>query len=306
MSSTTTEKAIESGSLGAWLIAARPATLSAAAVPVFVGSAIAHYQGSFAAAPALAALFGALLIQIGTNFINDVCDYKKGADTAERQGPTRAAQSGLLTPRQLVWGAATSFALATLIGLYLTWIGGAVIVAIGIASLLAGYAYTGGPYPLGYHGLGDVFVMLFFGFIAVVTTTYLQTAEVSSLAVLLAIPVGGIATAILAINNLRDAGTDRLCGKKTLAVRFGRGFATAEVLLLVLLAYALPTALVLAGKLPTHSLVFWLSVPIALPLLLQVRPRQSAAILNQCLRRCARLLAVHGSLLALGIAWGSA
>ena len=187
------------GSLGAWLLATRPATLGIAVAPVLVGSACAHLRGSFRAGPALAALVGAVLILIGTNLANDVFDFEKGADTKERLGPTRVTQAGLLRPQAVRAGMWTAFALAALCGVYLTWVAGPVVLVIGVASILAGLAYTGGPYPLGYHGLGDVFVFAFLGLVAVGGTEFVQTGALSPLALLCAVPVGALATAVLAL-----------------------------------------------------------------------------------------------------------
>ncbi len=186
--------AVRPGSFRAWVLASRPATLTAAVVPVMVGTAVSHALGDFNKGPAVAALLGSILIQIATNFANDVFDHEKGADTEERLGPTRAVQAGLLTPRAVRTGMLVTIALAVATGIYLTWSAGWPIVAIGVASILSGLAYTGGPYPLGYHGLGDVFVMAFFGFVAVCGTVFVETGAVPPLAILASIPVGAIAT----------------------------------------------------------------------------------------------------------------
>jgi 1,4-dihydroxy-2-naphthoate octaprenyltransferase len=292
------------GSAGAWLLASRPATLSAAIVPVAVGSAVAHALGSFVLLPALAALFGAIWIQIGTNFANDVYDYKKGADTGERVGPLRAAQAGLLTPKQLFGGMYVAFGVATLCGLYLLTIGGWPIVVIGVASVASGIAYTGGPYPLGYNGLGDLFVMIFFGFVAVCGTVYVQMGHVPELAWWAALPVGSLATAILVVNNIRDADTDILCGKRTLAVRFGRHAARFEYVVLLASAYAIPGALVMDGQVGPLGLLCWLSAPLALKLIGNVTSSDDAQILNSSLKGSAGLLLLHGSLFATGLVFG--
>ena len=216
------------GSLRAWVLAARPATLTAAFVPVAVGTAVAHATKGARLGPALAALFGAFMIQIATNFANDVFDHEKGADTSERLGPTRAVQAGLLTARQVRGGMLATILLAVLAGLYLARVGGWPIVVIGVLSVLSGLAYTGGPYPLGYHGLGDVFVFLFFGLVAVCATFYVQTGTVTVEALIAAVAIGALATNILVVNNYRDVETDRVAGKRTLVVRFGRQTARAQ------------------------------------------------------------------------------
>src|SRR5689334_5816026 len=211
-----------------WLAAARPRTLPAAVIPVAVGTACARAAGDVAWGPALAALGGSLAIQIGTNFANDVFDAERGADGPDRIGPVRAVSAGLISAAAMKRAMIAAFAVASLFGLYLTVTVGWPIVAIGIASILAGIAYTGGPYPLGYHGLGDVFVMAFFGFVAVCGTTYAQVGFVPCLAWFSAIPVGALATAIIVVNNLRDRPTDERAGKRTLAVRLGRNGALVE------------------------------------------------------------------------------
>lgn len=295
---------IAPGSARAWILAARMATLSAALVPVAVGMAVAHLLSGFALWPALAALVGALWIQIGTNFANDVYDFKKGADTGDRLGPTRAAQAGLLSPRQLFVGMAVAFGIATLCGLYLLSVGGWPIALIGIASIASGIAYTGGPYPLGYNGLGDLFVLVFFGFIAVCGTVYVQMLDVPTLAIWMSIPVGALATAILVVNNIRDAETDVLCGKRTLAVRFGKSAARLEYVLLLASAYVVPTSLVVDSTLPTSALVIWLSAPLALFLLRIVLTSDDGETLNRALKGSAALLLVHGALLCAGMLIG--
>jgi len=192
------------GSIRAWILAARPATLTAAFAPVAVGTACAWRVGGFRWDAALAALLGAFLIQIATNFANDMFDFQKGADTEERLGPTRAAQAGLLTVRQLRRGIIVAFALALGTGIYLTSIAGPAVIVIGLASMAAGLAYTGGPFPLAYNGLGDVFVMGFFGFVAVCGTAFVQALSVPDVAWVASIPIGALATAILVVNNVRD------------------------------------------------------------------------------------------------------
>lgn len=301
MSATTMARAVRPNSAQAWLLASRPATLTAAVVPVLVGSACAAAAGGFRLGPALAALLGAMLIQIGTNFANDVFDYEKGADTGERLGPTRAAQAGLLSPRALRAGLAAVFGLATACGLYLAWVAGWPVVAIGLASMLAGVAYTGGPYPLGYHGLGDVFVLGFFGFVAVCGTAFVQLGYVPALAWWAAVPVGAVATAILVVNNLRDRHTDVRAGKRTLAVRLGAGAARAEYALLLAAAYAVPIAVVARGLASTWALLPLASLPLAVAFTRAVWRAEGAA-LNPYLKRTAQLLLVHGVLLAVGLA----
>ena len=212
-------------------------------MPVLVGTACASARGDVKWGPALAALFGALFLQIGANFANDVFDYEKGADTAERLGPTRAVQAGLISARGMRLGMLVVFALALALGIYLTTVAGPVILVIGLASIASAIAYTGGPYPLGYHGLGDVFVFVFFGLVAVCGTAFVEIGQVPALSLACALPVGALATAILVVNNLRDRVTDAGAGKRTLAVRFGRGFAIGQYRALIAVSYLTPLAL---------------------------------------------------------------
>ena len=284
----------------AWLLAARPKTLPAAAAPVVVGSAVALSEGQFWFGPALAALLGALLIQIGTNLANDLFDFKKGADTSERLGPLRVTQAGLLTPQQVLIGMWFAFGGAALVGVYLIIIGGWPIVIIGILSILSGIAYTGGPFPLGYNGLGDLFVFIFFGLVAVCGTYYVQAGTVSATSIWAAVPIGLLATAILVVNNLRDVETDRRAGKKTLAVRWGVRGAQGEYLLLVLISYALPLLAWLLNQMPFTGLATWLSIPLALPLIRAIHHDNGRA-LNKTLAGTARLELVYALLLSLGL-----
>lgn len=289
------------GSLRAWLLASRPATLTAAFVPVAVGTACAAAAGGLRWDTALAALLGAFGIQIGTNFANDVFDAEKGADTEERLGPTRAVQAGLIAPRAMRAGMIVAFAFSTACGAYLVLHAGWPVIAIGIASILSGIAYTGGPYPLGYHGLGDVFVMIFFGFVAVCGTALVQVGEIPAIAWWASVPVGALATAILVVNNLRDRLTDVKAGKRTLAVRFGRTGAEIEYGLMLLAAYATPIAMWLEGVSGPWAMLPIATFPIALRLFEQVRAREGAP-LNATLAGTAKLLLVHGVLFAIGIA----
>ena len=288
-------------SFRAWVIAARPPTLSAAVVPVAVGTGCAAAAGGIAPLPALAALTGALLLQVAANFANDVFDYEKGADTEERLGPVRAVQAGLLTPASVRRGLGVVLVLALLIGVYLTLVAGPSIVAIGLASMAAAVAYTGGPYPLGYHGLGDVFVMLFFGFVAVMGTTFVQLGHVTDLSMWAAVPVGALATAILVVNNLRDVATDRKAGKRTLAVRLGEKGAVLEYGALMAVAYLVPAALFLSGRAGITALAPLVTLPLALRLVRAVAKERGRA-LNPLLAGTAKLLFVHGLLFAIGLA----
>lgn len=301
MTSTLSAPLPGPGSFGAWLLAARPQTLPVAVAPVAVGTAVASTLGPVRWSAAAAALAGALLIQIGTNFANDVFDHEKGADTGARLGPTRAVQSGILSARAVKLGMVAAFACALLAGLYLTAIGGPVIVAIGVASILSGIAYTGGPYPLGYHGLGDLFVLVFFGFVAVCGTSFVAAGSVPALAWLAALPVGALATAVLVVNNARDHLTDVGAGKRTLVVRFGRRFANWEYSGLVALAYLAPVAMLLLGLARPAVLASFLTLPWAVALCARVA-RSEGRALNPLLPATARLLFAQSALSALGIA----
>ena len=292
---------VRPGSLGAWLLASRPKTLSAAAVPVLVGSACASARGHISWGPALAALVGALLLQIGANFANDVFDYEKGADTAERLGPTRAVQAGLLSPKSMRQGMLLVFGLALLLGVYLMTVAGWVILLIGVASIISAIAYTGGPYPLGYHGLGDVFVFVFFGLVAVCGTVYVEIGQIPGVSWFCALPVGALATAILVVNNLLDRETDLRAGKRTLAVRFGRGFALGQYRALLALSYAVPILLAALRVTPAAVLLPLVSLPLAIKTERAVSSTEGRA-LNDLLAATAKLLLIFGLLFALGLA----
>jgi 1,4-dihydroxy-2-naphthoate octaprenyltransferase len=284
----------------AWWLAIRPRTLPAATAPVLVGSGVAYFQNHFELLPALAALLGGLLLQIGANLANDVYDYKKGADTAKRMGPTRVTQAGLLSPRQVMTGMWVTFALAALAGIYLIWVSGWAIAVIGIASILAAIAYTGGPYPLGYNGLGEIFVFLFFGPVAVLGSYYVQAKTISPLAIWLSIPVGLLVTAILVVNNLRDIETDREAGKHTVAVRLGVQSTRLEYSLLVGFAYLIPLALTLAGVMPWQGNLAWLSLPFAAKMIQEVYTL-SGRPLNAVLAGTGQLTLIHSLLLVVGL-----
>ena len=290
-----------SPSLRTWLLAARPKTLTAAVVPVVVGTGLAVGERMAVLWPALAALGGAMLIQIGTNLTNDYYDFRKGADTHERVGPTRVTQSGLIAPQTVLAAGSACFTLAVAVGISLVARGGWPFVVIGLASVLAGWAYTGGPYPLGYHGLGDLFVMVFFGLVAVPGTFYAQALRLVPAVWPAAVAVGATGTMILVVNNLRDVETDARAGKHTLVVRFGRGFGRAEYVALLLLALAMPVAMVALGWARWPVLLALLATPLVWPPLSRVL-RSTGTALNPALGGTARFQAGFGLLLALG-AW---
>ena len=284
----------------AWIMASRPRTLTAAMVPVVVGTALAYRDGVFNPLAALAALLSALCIQIGTNYANDLYDFEKGADTDARLGPTRVTSAGLLTPRQVEMGMWVVFGLAAALGLYLIYVGGWPILVIGMASILAGIAYTAGPFPLGYNGLGDVAVFIFFGLVAVMGTYYVQARALTLEALWAAVPIGAITTNIIIVNNVRDADTDRAAGKRTLAVLLGRNAARLEYAMLMAIAYATPFVLWLGYKFDPWVLLPLLSLPLAVRLTRTVNTIEGPA-LNRALGGTAQLLALYGVLLSLGL-----
>ncbi|MFB6250432.1 MAG: 1,4-dihydroxy-2-naphthoate polyprenyltransferase [Halobellus sp.] len=299
----------------AWVIAARPQTLPAAASPVVVGTGLAVHDGVFAALPALAALVGAGLIQIGTNFANDYYDAVQGADTEDREGFTRVTAGGLIDPESVKRAMYLTFAASILLGTYLVYVGGVPILVIGLLSVASGIAYTGGPYPLGYHGLGDVFVFVFFGLVAVVGTYYVQAASslaapftvgipsgtIPVVAVLAALPVAALSTNILVVNNVRDKEEDATTGKRTLAVRFGYGFARAQFLLMLALAYAAPVWFLRRPTFTPLVLLPLATLPYAAKITRTLLAETSGEVLNPTLERMGRLLAAYSVLFAVGL-----
>jgi 1,4-dihydroxy-2-naphthoate octaprenyltransferase len=288
--------------LGAWVLALRVRTLPAAVVPVLVGTAAAARGGRADGWVAALALVAALLIQIGTNLVNDWGDSRRGADGADRLGPVRATQAGLLDARHVAAGGAVAFGLAAALGAVLVAHGGWPILAIGVAAIAAGVAYTAGPWPLAYHGLGEVFVFVFFGPVAVCGTELLQAGGVSALGLAASVPVGCLATAILLVNNVRDVDGDRRAAKRTLVVRLGRRAGQALYAAALALAFVAPAALAAAFAAP-GSLLAWLAAPLAAPPLRAVLGRSDGPALNTALAATARLHLVFGALLALGLAW---
>ena len=286
--------------LHAWILAIRPRTLFAAAAPVAVGTAVAIRDGGFALLPALAALLGALLLQVGSNLANDVFDFQRGADAPDRVGPLRVTQSGLLTPAQVLRGMWVVFGLSLIPGLYLAARGGWPVVAIGIAAIAAAVLYTGGPLPYGYKGMGEIFVFVFFGLVAVSGTYYVQTNTLTLLAIAASIPVGLLTSAILVVNNLRDIGPDRAVGKTTLAVLLGARGTRIEYLLLLGLAFAAPPALFAAGLAPPWVMIAWFSAPLA-ERQARIVITQSGAALNTALAGTALLTLAFSLLFAAGL-----
>jgi 1,4-dihydroxy-2-naphthoate polyprenyltransferase len=283
-----------------WVLAARPRTLPAAAAPVIAGTAAAYYEGGFRPGPALAALLAALLLQIGANIANDYFDYFKGADTSTRLGPLRVTAAGLLKPQQVLIGMWITFGLAGLLGFYLTLAAGWPVLVIGLAAIAAAIAYTGGPFPFGYYGLGDLFVFIFFGLAATAGTYFVQVQSVSTLAIWSSVPMGLLITAILVVNNLRDIETDRAAGKKTLAVRFGPRGARLEFVTCLVGAYLSSAAMILTGAAPSLVLLSWGSLLLVIPLVKAVFTT-SGRPLNRTLAGTGRLALVYGLLHATGL-----
>ncbi len=283
-----------------WVTASRPATLLACVVPVMVGSAMAAATGAFRWDVVLVALASAGMIQIGTNLYNDYADFERGADTDARLGPARATQKGWLSPRQVLAGAIFSFALSMVLGGYLIWLAGWPIAVIGVLSVISGIAYTGGPFPLAYHGLGDVFVWIFFGLVAVCGTFFIHTGEVTAPVIWASNVVGALASAILVVNNLRDRHTDVKANKRTLAVRFGARAARIQYTLMVLFAYAVVIGVWAAGM----GGLGWLLPLISLPLAaMEIRAiwTKDGRDLNPHLGGAARLEMAFGILLSVGV-----
>jgi 1,4-dihydroxy-2-naphthoate octaprenyltransferase len=288
----------------AWLVAIRPATLPAAIGPVLVGLGVAWPAVGLRPLPAAACLAVGLLFQVTANLANDLFDFRSGADAADRLGPQRAAASGLLSERDLTAAILVTLGLAGLFGLALVVIGGPIVLALGILAAISALAYTGGPWPYGYHGLGEVFVFAFFGVVAVAGTAYLQVGRWPPVAFAAAVPVGALVTAILVVNNLRDIGSDRRAGKHTLAVIVGSRATIAEYVAFLVVAFAVPPALALAGAVAPIALLPVLSLPLAISLVRTIVAGGDPRRLNAVLRGTARLSLVFAALLALGLALG--
>ncbi|MFA9504656.1 1,4-dihydroxy-2-naphthoate polyprenyltransferase [Natrinema sp. H-ect1] len=306
---------VETSRTKAWLMAARPQTLPAAAAPVIVGSGLAAVEGVFAPLPAIVAFVGAALIQIGTNFANDYYDAVKGADTEDREGFTRVTQSGLISPAQVKLATIVTFGLAICSGTYLVYVGGVPILVVGLVSVFCGWAYTGGPYPLGYHGLGDLFVFVFFGLVAVTGTYYVQAAAVLAEplattipdgtvpleAVIASLPIAGLSTAILVVNNVRDKETDTEAGKRTLAVRLGYRWSRVEYVAMLAIAYVVPGWFWLATDVGPGVLLPLVTLPYAATIARTVLTRTDGEALNPALEATGKLLAIYAVCFAGGL-----
>ena len=284
----------------AWLQAARPKTLSAAAAPVFVGAGLAEAHGVFALLPVLAALTGAILIQIGTNFSNDYADFLKGSDTGARKGPMRVTQAGLVAPATMKRATVLVFALAFVVGLYLIWRGGWPILVIGVLSILSGVFYTVGRYSLADLGLADLFVLVFFGPVAVGGTYYVQALEINAVVLAVGLAPGLLATAILLVNNIRDVEEDRQAGKKTLVVRLGKPFGIGLYSFCVVVAVLIPLWLFLITGQHPWAIAVMLVVLFALPILHELLIEPDPMALNPLLGATGRLLLIYSVLFSIG------
>jgi 1,4-dihydroxy-2-naphthoate polyprenyltransferase len=285
--------------MNSWLLAARPKTLSAAIVPVLAGSALAsHEPAAITWWVFFCALFGSVMIQVATNFINDAIDFRKGTDTAERLGPVRATQAGLLRPEWVMTAAWLCLMLAAGFGIPLIARGGWPMLVIGMVSIAAAYAYTGGPYPLAYHGLGELFVILFFGLVAVGGTFYAHSLQLTRSVLLAGFAVGCLATVLLVINNLRDADGDRKTNKRTLAVRFGKRFARAEIAFFALVPF--PTVVLMSWMRDQWGfLLTFAALPLAL-IVIGRSWRSEGAALNRALGIAGALQWAFGILFVAG------
>jgi 1,4-dihydroxy-2-naphthoate polyprenyltransferase len=282
-------------------MAARIRTLPAAIAPVLVGTALAAYEHVFHPLRFLAALIGAIFIQVGTNLSNDYSDARRGADTEERLGPVRVTAGGLVPPDQVLRATYVSFGIAVLAGIYLTIVAGWVLLLVGAASILAGILYTGGPRPYGYEGLGEVFVFLFFGIVAVAGSYFVQVKHLQWEAFALAVPVGLIAAGILVVNNVRDIDTDRRAGKRTLAVRLGRARTRGMFATIIYVAYVLVPVTWAFGPLRPWVLLPWLTLPLAAQAVRAVRNRTDGPSLNQALAQTGMLQLAFCVLLSAGL-----
>ncbi len=284
----------------AWILASRPKTLLAALVPVIIGTSIAIYSGKENFLAALIALICSVLIQVGTNFVNDLYDFLSGADNEERKGPVRVLASNLITTKEMKTAIVIVFSATFILGLYLVHISTYITLLIGLLSIFAGIAYTAGPYPLAYNGLGDVFVFLFFGVIGTVGTYYVQAVEITPLAFWASIPVGALITNILVVNNYRDIEEDRTVGKNTLSVKMGKKFTRYQYLVFVVLSYLVLFVVYFTFKRSIYIFLPFLTIPMAVKLIKMIFTYQGEQ-LNKTLELTAKLSAIYGLLFAVGI-----
>lgn len=284
-----------------WAEAARPKTLAAALVPVLVGASLAYQADVLNVINSAVALICAILIQIGTNFANDYFDFVKGSDTEDRIGFRRATASGLITAKQMLNATILTMGLAFLLGLYLVWVAGWIVLIVGVLSLIFGILYTGGPYPLGYNGLGDLFVFIFFGIIAVMTTFYVNALEWSVSSFWASLAVGALCVNILVVNNLRDIEQDKIAGKKTLGVLFGEMSLKYEYLLMFLIAFAIPPHFYVQMNYNYWILLPFISLPIAIIFVYKIWTETDKTQLNPMLERTAQFMVLFGILFCIGI-----
>ncbi len=284
-----------------WLMAARPRTLPAAIAPVLVGTALAGFGHVFHPLRFLAALLGAVFIQVGTNLSNDYSDARRGADAEDRLGPVRVTAGGLVPPKQVLIATYVSFGLAVLAGVYLIVVAGWLLLVIGAASILAGVLYTGGPRPYGYEGLGELFVFLFFGVVAVAGSFFVQVKHLHWEAFALSVPVGLLAAAILVVNNIRDIDSDRRASKRTLAVRLGRARTRRMFAAVVYLAFLLAPVTWIFGPVKPWVMLTWLALPLAAALVRIVHTRTDGPSLNGALARSGMLQLTFCVLLSAGL-----
>ncbi len=291
---------IEESKFNSWFLASRPKTLLAAVVPVMVGSALAISMKKFYLPYSLVALFCSILIQIGTNFTNDLYDYLKGSDTVKRKGPRRVLASGLISVKKMKVAITIVFGLTFILGLYLVFSTGLLILWVGILSILAGIVYTAGPFPLAYHGLGDVFVFIFFGIVGTMGTFYLHTQEISSLAFIVSIPVGALITNILVVNNYRDIDEDREANKKTLAVILGKEFSRWQFILLITISYLTSVILHFVFHFSYWILLPFVTVPLTIVLIKMLNTFKGEE-LNKTLELSAKFAGLFGLLFSIGL-----
>lgn len=284
-----------------WILASRPKTLFAAIVPVFVGSGVAISEGIFIPVYSLVALVCSILIQIGTNFTNDLYDYTKGADNEKRKGPRRVLASGLITVKEMEFAIVITFLISFLLGLYLVYAGGWIILVVGIFSIIAGIAYTAGPFPLAYNGLGDIFVFGFFGIVGTVFTYYLHSHHINFVSLLASVPVGSLVTNILVVNNYRDIEEDRAANKFTLAVKMGRTFTRYQFIFLMVISFLTPLILFLFFDYTAWIFLPYVTVPVAAKVIRMITTLDGTD-LNKTLELTAKLSALFGILFSAGLA----
>lgn len=299
--SENVESAAPVSPLKAWLLATRPKTLTAVLMPVAIGAAYASRLAETNVPILLCIFASALLIQIGTNLANDYSDYKSGADASGRLGPVRVTQSGLIAPQKVKAGAIICYAGAVAFGIPLILLGGWPILLIGVIGIICGWAYTGGPFPLGYNGLGELFVLLFFGVAAVMGTAYLLTGAWTIQAFLISLCPGLLASALLVVNNVRDLDTDRITGKRTLAARFGRLFGRWELAACLILPYVVPALLFWFHGYPNRVLLPIASLPLVIQPLGLTLIKTDGPSLNRALAGTSRLILVFGLLFVIGL-----